>query len=237
MKAEVLLNDLIEFFEANAEERIVLKYSRYFKEGYDAYGISTDLFEQKINELIANPAVTLDLILATAPKLIEHGKFELTSFAILLTAKKKKEFTPQTFELIEQWFSLGINNWAHADTLSSELLPHFFKKNIVPLERLSSWRSSTYKYQRRVVPVTLIKLLNSTQDFQPLFDFISPLMLDQERVVHQGLGWFLREAWKKQPEITEQFLYKWKNHSARLIFQYATEKMEKEKRLQFRKEK
>ena len=67
--------------------------------------------------------------------------------------------------------------------------------------------------------------------------FIEPMMKDDERVVHQGLGWFLREAWKIDPEPVEVFLLKWKDISARLIFQYATEKMTKENKERFRKSK
>jgi 3-methyladenine DNA glycosylase AlkD len=63
------------------------------------------------------------------------------------------------------------------------------------------------------------------------------MMLDNERVVHQGLGWFLREAWKRNHAETENFLLKWKDHSARLIFQYATEKMQPEERKKFKKNK
>ena len=50
-------------------------------------------------------------------------------------------------------------------------------------------------------------------------------MMDPERVVQQGLGWFLRETWKKHPKAVEAFLLEWKDRSPRLIFQYATEKM------------
>jgi 3-methyladenine DNA glycosylase AlkD len=46
-----------------------------------------------------------------------------------------------------------------------------------------------------------------------LFSFIEPLMLDEQRVVQQGLGWFLREAWKLKRKETEAFLLKWKDES------------------------
>jgi 3-methyladenine DNA glycosylase AlkD len=62
-------------------------------------------------------------------------------------------------------------------------------------------------------------------------------MLDQERVVQQGLGWFLREAWKRRPEVVEAFLLEWKDSAPRLIFQYATEKMTPENKARFRKAK
>ncbi|HWS01479.1 MAG TPA: DNA alkylation repair protein, partial [Prolixibacteraceae bacterium] len=113
----------------------------------------------------------------------------------------------------------------------------FFLQKLVPLSGLIEWQKSDYRFQRRSVPVSLIKLLKTTTDYTPFFNLLSPLMLDKERVVHQGLGWFLREAWKKQPVDTENFLLLWKDRSARLIFQYATEKMDKEAKLRFRKEK
>ena len=38
-------------------------------------------------------------------------------------------------------------------------------------------------------------------------------------------------------EKTESFLFKWKDNCSRLIIRYATEKMNKEKRVRFRKSK
>jgi 3-methyladenine DNA glycosylase AlkD len=85
------------------------------------------------------------------------------------------------------------------------------------------------------VPVTLIKVLKIHKNFNELFNFIACLMSDPEREVHQGTGWFLREAWKVNPEETELFLIKWKDISPRLIIQYATEKMTPDHKVKFRK--
>ena len=60
-------------------------------------------------------------------------------------------------------------------------------------------------------------------------------MLDSEKVVHQGVGWLLRELWKKSSKEAEDFLYKWKDKAPRLVIQYATEKIDKKKRKIFRK--
>jgi hypothetical protein len=62
-------------------------------------------------------------------------------------------------------------------------------------------------------------------------------MLVKAREVHQGLGWFLSEAWKIDPAPVEEFLLKYKNSAARLIFQYATEKMTPEGKVRFRRDK
>jgi 3-methyladenine DNA glycosylase AlkD len=60
-------------------------------------------------------------------------------------------------------------------------------------------------------------------------------MLDPDRVVHLGVGWFLREAWKVNPEPVEAFLLEWKDRAPRLIYQYATEKMTAAQKARFKK--
>jgi 3-methyladenine DNA glycosylase AlkD len=81
----------------------------------------------------------------------------------------------------------------------------------------------------------LIDYLVHTRDYKKLLALIQPLMSDKERVVHQGAGWFLREAWKRQPKPVEDFLFRHKDTAARLIFQYATEKMTPEQKSRYRK--
>lgn len=228
-------NEIVSFCQTNGNEATIIKYSKYFKEGYDAFGVPSEIFLAKVDSLNDSGTIDLPLLLESAPFLLRSGKYEETSFVIVLAEKFKKKFDSQTFEAIEKWFEYGIANWAHSDVLCSAVLPWFLLKNIVPLDRFKSWRISPFKFQRRCVPVTMIKLLKSTNDFNLLFEMIDPMMLDSERVVHQGLGWFLREAWKLRHEETEKFLFKWKDHAARLIFQYATEKMLPEERMKFRK--
>jgi 3-methyladenine DNA glycosylase AlkD len=179
----------------------------------------------------------MKLVLSASRLLVKSGKYEETSFAILLLKGFSEQFTAETFEEIGKWFEIGITNWGHTDVICGLLISQFFERNIISLDTLSDWRTATNKYQRRAVLVAMIELLNSTRDYAPLFAFIEPLMLDSERVVHQGLGWFLREAWKLKRKQTEAFLLKWKDEAPRLIFQYATEKMTAKEKERFRKDK
>ena len=237
MKATELCEEIRSYCRANADEAVVKKYSRYFKEGYDAYGISREKYEEKVNLLLNDKRINMKLVLSTSKHLVKSGKYEETSFAIRLLSKFSDEFTVSTFDEIGKWFEIGITNWAHTDVICGMLISKFFERNIISFEALSDWRTAKNKYQRRAVPVSMIDLLKSTTSYAPLFDFIEPLMLDVEKVVHQGLGWFLREAWKLKRKETEAFLLKWKNDAARLIFQYATEKMTPKKKKRFKKEK
>lgn len=222
---------------ANANADLVRKYSRYFKEGYDAYGLSTEIILSKVNELVNVRMVSLELVLQTSHILVPTGKYEETSFAYSLLMEYKKHFTKDVFNEVSKWFDEGISNWGHTDVISSELIWVFLNKGVITPADLSDWRFSPNRFKRRAVPVSLIKPMKKSSDFAPLFEFIDPMMSDHERVVHQGLGWFLREAWKKQPQPTERFLHKWKDSAARLIFQYATEKMTAEQKNRFKRSK
>jgi 3-methyladenine DNA glycosylase AlkD len=168
----------------------------------------------------------LPVLLEACDLLVRPGKYEEVFTAIAFAADSSELYTPDFLARIGKWFETGIGNWAEVDTLAGRVLGPFLTKNVVGLDALGSWVESPWKYQRRAVPVTLIGLLKVTSDFEPLFRLIEPLMSDDEKVVRQGMGWFLREAWKKQPAPTEAFLLSYKDMCPRLIVQYATEKMD-----------
>jgi hypothetical protein len=238
MTANELFKEAREFCESNADAALVEKYSRYFKEGvYDAWGVGQALFEAKWKELIKEKQVDIPLVIEAAPLLFESGKYEETSFVLIIIKELPKQYNREVFDAIGKMFEYGIYNWAHADTLGMFIMPKFLKQGIVEIGDFLPWLVSPYKFQRRTVPVTLIKSLKTTDDFRVLFNMLEPLMSDPEREVHQGMGWFLREAWKLNHEVTEEFLLKWKNTAPRLIFQYACEKMTEDDKLRFRKEK
>jgi 3-methyladenine DNA glycosylase AlkD len=107
----------------------------------------------------------------------------------------------------------------------------------VELDDLAPWRQSPWKFQRRASAVTLIYALDGRKSAHGVLKFIAPLMADGEKVVQQGVGWLLRETWKRWPSETESFLLRHKDTCPRLIVQYATEKMDRKVRERFRRSK
>jgi 3-methyladenine DNA glycosylase AlkD len=237
MKPTELYDDIVIFCKSNINEGLIKKYSRYFKEGFDSYGLAQELLYNKVDEIVNNKSVDFNLLRQTSKILIKSPKYEESSFAFLFYKRNIKSFSRDTFDDITIWFETGIRNWAHCDVVSGELMYSLLSKNIISLKDLKPWIKATNKFQRRAVPVSLIKILKTTDDFTQFFKFIEPLMTDTEREVHQGVGWFLREAWKKQRKTTENFLLKWKDISPRLIFQYACEKMTAEEKSRFKRTK
>lgn len=236
-RIEERFQEIRAFCEQNKNPEIATKYSRYFAEGYDAYGVDPKLFESQRDKWLEEwkKDFTFEDFLLLGDKLISTGKYEEASFAVGFVYLQKEEFTPEAFERLGDWLETRIVNWAHCDVLSGQALAHFITNNIVDLKSLKAWTTASSKWKRRAVPVTLVDVLGVDTSLKTLFKTIEPLMLDEDKFVQKGLGWFLREAWKLKPEITEEFLLKWKDTCGRTIIQYATEKMDKENKARFKR--
>ena len=236
-KVEKKFLEIRKFCEKNVNPEIVKKYSRYFTEGYDAYGLDQETFESQRDKWLEcwKEDFTLSDFLTLGDKLISTGKYEEASFAISFIYSNKEMLTAESFEKLGDWLEKGIVNWAHTDVLSGKALSYFVLNRIVEVESFNEWAKSASKWKRRSVPVTLIDALKMDLPLERLFNIVEPLMLDPEKFVQKGLGWFLREAWKIYPKETEDFLLKWKDTCGRTIVQYATEKMDKENKSRFKR--
>ena len=225
------------YLAPKADPQNVKKYSRYFKENYDAWGNSREDLSALHQQIVRDYSyLSPKDILKLGLQLFAHGKHEMGTLAIGLMETRLKDSDKEIFNGLKAWFDQGVNNWAHADYLCSKVCPWFLQKGIVEFEAFSLWIVAKSRWTRRAAPVSMIKI-KKTADPIAMLDFIEPLMTDPERVVHQGTGWFLRELWKVYPLEVEEYLYHHRNTAARLIIQYATEKISKEERLRFRKDK
>ncbi len=235
-----LVAEIRAYCAAHANPAKAGKWARYFSEGYDAWGLlekDDPFFTEKQAEWLERYAkLGLRGFLKAGALLFESGKYEEGAMAIRFLAAHRDELDAKSLPLLATWFR-GIRNWAHTDVLCGEVISPALQAGRITLDDLAPWRESDRKYQRRAVPVAMLSLVKADAAAGPLLDFVRPLMLDSERVVHQGLGWFLRELWKKRPQAVEPFLFEWKDRAARLIYQYATEKMPKEARVRYRRAK
>ena len=225
------------FCRANADPERAKRYDRYFTEGYDAWGIPKEIWEEKKAALIERyrDELTLDDVVELGHLMMKSGKYEEASFPILLAAAYGDLLTPDVFQGVGTWLDTGIRNWAHTDVLCGHVLAPAVTNKVVKREAMAAWRQHDSKWKRRAVPVTLVELVKQARSVRPLLKFVEPMMSDDDRFVQQGIGWFLREAWKKQPEPVEALLLKYKDTAPRKIYQYATEKMSKQERAKYRR--
>lgn len=237
MTPQTLRNEIVDYCREHGTEENIIKYARFFKEGFKGHGLTSPQAKELVAMLKKKPGVTVDLVIDTMPLMLPGGMYEEISIPLTLLDALHKQLTRQHFDAINSWFAKGIHNWAHADILGMMVLPKFIEKELITMQAFAPWLTSPYHFQRRCVPVTLIKSLKNASSFTDIFNFLEPLMRDPQREVHQGMGWFLREAWKNQPLETESFLLKWKEGAPRLIIQYACEKMTPEGKARFKRSK
>jgi 3-methyladenine DNA glycosylase AlkD len=238
MTPEELAAEVRAYCVAHQDPSKAQAWARYFKEGYDSWGLldkDNPLWNEKQREWTERyRSLGLDGFTKAGEILLSSGKYEEASMAIRFLKDLRDQFDNGMAARLARYFRAGICNWGHTDVLCGEVIAPLLAGGRIKLKELGGWRDSDLKYQRRAVPVSMLGLLKARPPLGPLLEFVRPLMLDPERVVQQGLGWFLREAWKQDPKPAEAFLREWKDDSPRLIFQYATEKMTPAQRARFR---
>jgi 3-methyladenine DNA glycosylase AlkD len=235
------IKEIREFCETNSDPEIIKKFQKYFKEGYDGYGIDKNVAENQIenwNEKWKDE-MTIENYLTLGDELMKNGRYDEKNLAITFLKTKRTDYSKDTFNRIGKWFDYGINNWATTDVLCWFVISSLLVDKVIDFEDLKSWNDSASEWKRRAVPVALVELYKIKKDLKPVeaLEIIEPLMLDDSEYVQKGIGTLLRELWKKYPYQIEEYLIKWKDKCGRLIVQYSTEKMDKEYRKKFRKNK
>ncbi len=228
-----------EFCIQNANPALVEKYSRYFTDGYDAYGVAQKAMETYRENLYSTVLTdwNADDCMKLGDILVASGKYEESIFAIWLIMKHKKQYTITMFDKIGEWLANGFSNWAQVDVVSGEVLSDMLIKQVVMPSHFIPWTQSVSVWQRRAVPVSFIKPAKKGADVSEFFSIIEPMLPNREKPVQQGNGWFLRECWKLHPDETEAFLLLRKDLCGGILLQYATEKMTKEQKAVYSKRK
>lgn len=205
------------FFWDHEDPVLVIRNSRNFQEGYDAYGLTDDELHQLKHQVLDKYELSPLELAELGTIFIRTGKFEFGSLAILLLKKHRPRLTREIFEIVSTWFDKGVENWSHCDLLASKILPVCLELGLCSLEDLELWRKKESKWARRAAILTLLYPARMGADPQSLLDFIDPLMKDRERQVQQALGRFLSKLRENHPAIVEEFLLTHKTKLPRLL--------------------
>ncbi|UCB51551.1 MAG: DNA alkylation repair protein, partial [Candidatus Zixiibacteriota bacterium] len=91
---EKIEREMRRFLKANADKAIVTKYAKYFKEGYDPYGVDGEKLLGKIEEWFDVCQEKLDRrqLLTLCEHLLSSGKYEEVGIAIHFMAKLRDKY-------------------------------------------------------------------------------------------------------------------------------------------------
>ena len=136
-KIKQKFDEIRKFCQEHSDPQRVKKYARFFKEGYDAYGLDKDTLLAQSERWIKSwhREMTLDDYFKLGDVLVATGKYEEASFAIRLMVSFQDQFQSCHFEQFGEWLERGIVNWGHTDVLCGLILSEFLKNNLVDIRK------------------------------------------------------------------------------------------------------
>ncbi len=238
-KVAKIFRQMQAYFKKHADPIMIEKYSRFFRDGYDPYGVDPKILSPQLD--VWYEEVKGDFKVADYEKLfgmlLESGKEEEFSVVIRFLRHLEKHHSKSLFNNIKGWVAKYFRNWAQIDSICASVLSQMLLKGVVSHENLFAWHGHKSKWIRRCVPVSTIYVFYKDKKLPPVKKAADLLVNDPAREVGQGVGWMLRDAWKVYPKEIEKLLMKHVKTGNRTAYQYACEKMDKEYRKKFRRPK
>ncbi len=227
------------YFRKNADPAIVKKYSRFYREGYDPYGVDPHKYSKQIQLWYSSLSREFKLpdFKRLFVMLLESNKDEEVMTVVGFLRLMDKYYSKTLFGQIKGWMGKYFTNWSQVDSICAQVLSEFILRQKVTHNDLFSWHDHKSMWVRRSVPVTTIYVFYKDKNLAPVRKAADLLINDPMREIGQGVGWMLRDAWKVYPEEIEKILLKHVKTGNRTAYQYATEKMPKEYRIRFRRPK
>lgn len=213
----------------------------FFKTGKGEYGegdvfigVSMPDIRQVIKPFMNMSYSEIELLLQSPIHEIRmSGVLLLTENAKKATKKKDKASLKQITDFYLK-NRKGINNWDLVDVSVYYVLGAAISNNIYTLDLLDKLSSSNSLWDRRMAMVSTWAFIRKSNVI-PTIVLAKKLLENKEDLMHKAIGWMLRESWKREPEIIEDFLLENYTQIPRTTLRYSIEKMEESKRKDFLK--
>ena len=226
-----ILHYIQEQLQNNIDEDTKKSAQRYFKEQITSHGVKTSIVTKisKESYKMMN-GFEKKKIFSIAETLLQTGYIEESFIAFKWAEYLSKDFETHDFDILEQWLSEYVTNWASCDTLCNHAIGSLVEKYPEFLSRLKQWTSSDNRWVRRGAATTLILPARKGLFLKDVFEIATLLLFDTDDLVQKGYGWMLKEASKTHQQEVFDFVMKHKKSMPRTALRYAIEKMPKELR-------
>ena len=132
------------------------------------------------------------------------------------------------FTIFKNWTYIYIHNWAHCDDLCTKAFGELLDRHPELLKKTSDWHTSTNRWVRRALAVTLINPLRKGNLLPHSLLVADRLLLDEDDLVQKGYGWMLKVASQKFPDEIFRFVLDRRATMPRTALRYAIEKLPEE---------
>ena len=207
--------------------------SRFFKTGKGQYGEGDVFLGITVPEQRKVAKKHIDLSLNDLQELLNSKIHEhrFTALVILISKYRKAEESKkeEIFEFILK-NTENINNWDLVDLSAPRIIGEYL---------LNKERSILYKlvksnslWERRIAILSTFTFIDDN-DFEDALNISELLLHDEHDLIHNAVGWALREIGKRDQKAEERFLNKHYLHMPRTMLRYAIEKFSEKKRKKY----
>jgi 3-methyladenine DNA glycosylase AlkD len=205
---------------ANADEKSIANYQRYFKETVKFYGLSMSAANKiAVKYWQEIKALSKPEIFALCEDLFKSDYSEEAAVASDWAPRLTEQFAPADLALFKRWIDSYLNDWAKVDGFCNHTVGNFVQKYPAGITEIVSWTASSNRWMKRASAVSLI--IPAKKGL-----FINErLLTDKDDMVQKGYGWMLKEASKQHQDEVYQYVLKHRHDMPRTALRYAIEKM------------
>jgi 3-methyladenine DNA glycosylase AlkD len=211
---------------ANADEKSIANYQRYFKETVKFYGLSMSAANKiAVKYWKEVKALSKPEIFALCEDLFKSDYSEEAAVASDWAPRLTNQFAPADLALFKRWIDSYLNDWAKVDGFCNHTVGNFVQKYPASITEIVSWTASSNRWLKRASAVSLIIPAKKGLFINEIFTISDRLLTDNDDMVQKGYGWMLKEAYKPHQDEVYQYVLKHRKDMPRTALRYAIEKM------------
>ena len=211
---------------ANADEKSIANYQRYFKETVKFYGLSMSAANKiAVKYWKEVKALSKPEIFALCEDLFKSDYSEEAAVASDWAPRLTNQFEPADLALFKRWIDSYLNDWAKVDGFCNHTVGNFAQKYPASVTEIVSWASLSNRWLKRASAVSLIIPAKKGLFLNEIFTISDRLLTDKDDMVQKGYGWMLKEASNLHRDDVYHYVLKHRHDMPRTALRYAIEKM------------
>jgi 3-methyladenine DNA glycosylase AlkD len=205
MNLQLQVKQFHEILKKNADERYRKGNEMTAPSGLSNLGVRVPVLRKIAKDwLKKNKDVSDTEFLNLIQTLWKQPIFELRNLAQELLMANKKYLKQFDWKIGESWLN-DVDNWAHCDVLSSQILGFLALWDKSHLKKLKSYLEKPGKWHRRSAIVSLLQLIRKKQiEAKEVLGMIDQIKKDKDPMIQKAISWVLREmiraGYKKEVE-------------------------------------
>lgn len=208
---------------------------RFFKTGHGQYGYG-DIFigvSDPDSRKAARQFCALPL--AEIKKLLQSKMHEERATALKILVRKFESGDERIKKQVYDFYIKNlnqVNNWDLIDASAYKIAGAYMFKHPKKATILTVCARSKNLWKRRFSIIATLAFIQNNE-FEWTMKNAKALLTDSHDLIHKAVGWMLREVWKRDHAIIEDFLMRNYRQIPRATLRYAIERMDEKARTQF----